>query len=143
MCNAHTHIRMCLHTHTHTHTHTPTHTHTYAHTRPHTHRCRLVQVKRSKEQTCDLTHLLVYTSHSHVWCDLYIIYLDVYHLHVQNRCRLQQVVGCLKLQVSFRKRATNYSALLRKMTWKDKASYDSKTGVDFSKSNGRINTCVP
>jgi len=29
------------------------------------------------------------------------------------------------LQVIFRKRATNYRALLRKMTYKDKASYDS------------------
>ena len=34
-------------------------------------------------------------------------------------------IGCLKLQVIFRKRATNYRALLRKMTCKDKASYDS------------------
>jgi len=34
-------------------------------------------------------------------------------------------IGCLKLQVIFRKRATNYRALLRKMTYEDKASYDS------------------
>jgi len=34
-------------------------------------------------------------------------------------------IGCLKLQVIFRKRATNYRALLQKMTYKDKASYDS------------------
>jgi len=33
--------------------------------------------------------------------------------------------GCLELQVIFRKRATNYRALLRKMTYEDKASYDS------------------
>jgi len=32
---------------------------------------------------------------------------------------------CLKLQVIFRKKATHYRALLRKMTYKDKASYDS------------------
>ena len=31
--------------------------------------------------------------------------------------------GCLKLQVSFCKRATNYRALLRKMTYKVQASY--------------------
>ena len=37
----------------------------------------------------------------------------------------QRSIGCLKLQVTFRKRATNYRALLRKMTCKDKASYDS------------------
>ena len=34
-------------------------------------------------------------------------------------------IGCLKMQVIFRKRATNYRALLRKMTYKDKASYES------------------
>ena len=34
-------------------------------------------------------------------------------------------IGCLTLQVIFRKRATNYRALLRKITYKDKASYES------------------
>jgi len=34
-------------------------------------------------------------------------------------------IGCLKLQVIFRKRATDYRALLRKITYEDKASYDS------------------
>jgi len=34
-------------------------------------------------------------------------------------------IGCLKLQVIFRKRATNYRALWQKMTYEDKASYDS------------------
>ena len=34
-------------------------------------------------------------------------------------------IVCLDLQVIFRKRATNYRALSRKMTCKDKASYDS------------------
>ena len=31
-------------------------------------------------------------------------------------------IGCLKLQVSFRKRAANFRGLLRKMTFKDKVS---------------------
>jgi len=34
-------------------------------------------------------------------------------------------IGCLKLQVISHKRANNYRALLRKMTYKDKASHDS------------------
>ena len=34
-------------------------------------------------------------------------------------------IGRLKLQVFFRKRATNHRALLQKMTYKDKASCDS------------------
>ena len=37
----------------------------------------------------------------------------------------QRLTGCLKLQVIFRKRATNYRALLRKMTYEDKPSYAS------------------
>jgi len=36
-------------------------------------------------------------------------------------------IGCLKLQVSFCKRATNYRVLLRKMTYEEKASYASLT----------------
>jgi len=31
----------------------------------------------------------------------------------------QRLIGCLKLQVIFRKRSTNYRALLRKMTCED------------------------
>jgi len=34
-------------------------------------------------------------------------------------------VGCLELHVIFRRTATNYRALLQKMTYKDKASYGS------------------
>jgi len=37
----------------------------------------------------------------------------------------RRLIGCLKLQVNFRRRATNYRALLWNMTYKDKASYDS------------------
>ena len=39
----------------------------------------------------------------------------------------QRPIGCLKLQVIFRKRATNYRALLRKITYKDKAFYGSSS----------------
>jgi len=37
----------------------------------------------------------------------------------------QRPIGCLKLQVIFRKRATNHRALLRKISHEDEASYDS------------------
>ena len=40
-------------------------------------------------------------------------------------CVQPVLIGCLKLQVIFRKRATNYRALLRKMTCEDKAPYDT------------------
>jgi len=40
-----------------------------------------------------------------------------------DRCtEWQKCIGCLKLQVSFRKRATYHKAHLHKMTYKDKAS---------------------
>jgi hypothetical protein len=37
----------------------------------------------------------------------------------------RRLTGCLKLQVIFRKGATNHRALLRKITDRDKAAYDS------------------
>jgi len=46
-------------------------------------------------------------------------------VHVHMHTGWRRPIGCLKLQVIFRKRATNYRALLRNMTYKDKASYDS------------------
>jgi len=42
----------------------------------------------------------------------------------------QRPRGCLKLQVIFRKKCPNYRALLRKMTYKDKASYGSRDPVE-------------
>jgi len=35
-----------------------------------------------------------------------------------------RLIGCLQLQVIFRERATIYRALLREMTYEDKAPYD-------------------
>jgi len=43
----------------------------------------------------------------------------------------QWPIGCLKSQVIFHKRATNYRALLPKMTHKDKASYDSTPSCTY------------
>ena len=45
--------------------------------------------------------------------------------HVQWLTGWRRPIGCLKLQVIFRERATNYRARLRKMTYDDKASDDS------------------
>ena len=42
-----------------------------------------------------------------------------------RKASIASFIGCLKLQVIFRKRATEYRALLRKMTYEDKASYNS------------------
>jgi len=48
------------------------------------------------------------------------------HHYIQMRdTGWRRPIGCLKLQVILRERATNYRALLRKMANKDKASYGS------------------
>jgi len=46
----------------------------------------------------------------------------------------QRCIGCLKLQVSFRKRAVNYMALLQSMTNKDKASYASSPPCNMTRT---------
>ena len=79
---------------------------------------------------------LVYT-HVHVCAYIYM-YICIYiytHTHLSSCVCIfknfsiatgwRRLIGCLKLQVIIRKRATNYRALLRKMTYEDKASYDS------------------
>ena len=38
---------------------------------------------------------------------------------------LQRLIGSPKLHIIFHKRATKYTSLLRKMTYKDKGSYES------------------
>jgi len=52
-----------------------------------------------------------------------------YGTWIIDKCALvtgwRRPIWCLKLQVIFHKRATNYRALLQKMTYKDKASYGS------------------
>ena len=47
------------------------------------------------------------------------------YIHIYTYTGWRRLIGCLKLQVIFRKRATNYGALLQKMIYKHKASYDS------------------
>jgi len=76
----------------------------------------------------------------YIYISIYIyIYIYIYvctyrALYIYTGWRRRR--GCLKLQVIFRKRATNYRALLRKITYRDKASYDSTPPC--SKSNTSI-----
>ena len=54
----------------------------------------------------------------------------------------QRLIGCLKLQVNFCKRATSYRAHLRKMTYKDKpSSASSPPCIDHHEITGMI-VCV-
>jgi len=55
-------------------------------------------------------------------------HMDELHMdesHKQCTTGRRIPIGCLKLQIIVRKRATNYRAPLQKMTYKDKASYGS------------------
>jgi len=54
-----------------------------------------------------------------------IIYVDYWSIYDIRDTGWRRPIGCLKLQVIFRKRANNHRTLLRKMTYKDKASYGS------------------
>ena len=61
----------------------------------------------------------VYTSDMHI--HTYIAYAYSYPLDTGWR----RLIGSPKLQIIFHKSATKYRALLRKMTYKDKGSYES------------------
>ena len=105
--------------------------------------------RRHDISICDLTHSYV-TRHARIWCigtcvtwfarmlhhdttHSYITWrIHIWHARiwrigtcVQWPTKWQRPIGCLKLQVIFRERDTNYRALLRKMTNEDKASDDS------------------
>ena len=56
----------------------------------------------------------------------------------------QSLIGCLKLQVILHKRATNYRALLQKVTYEDQASYDSTLILHsaFRSEQTFVNVCV-
>jgi len=61
---------------------------------------------------------------------------------VYNTTGWRRLIGCLELQVIFRKRATNYRALLQKMTYGDKASYDSTPPCTTERLYPVYNSCV-
>ena len=102
-CNSSTHTWPHEQMHTHMHAHTHTHTHTHSHTHTHT---RIIL--HAKQYVCILC------------------------MRAVKRCAAPSLQGGEDPQdalsrgsITFRKRATNYRALLRKMTYKDKASYES------------------
>ena len=71
------------------------------------------------------THVYIYIyKHTYRVANTYIhMYIYIY---TNTHTGWRRPIGCLKLQVISRKRASNYRPLLRKMTCKDKASCDSK-----------------
>ena len=76
-------------------------------------------------------YIYIYT-YIHICVYIYI-YIYVYihiHIHIYTTwydTGWRRPIGCLKLQVIFRKRAINDRALLQKIPYKDKASYGSSS----------------
>jgi len=88
----------------------------------------------------DMSHIwLSHVAHIDVSCHTYervmshILMCHVTHMNEAWRTwRLhlahtdwRRLIGCPKLQIIVHKRATKYTSLLRKMTYKDKGSYES------------------
>ena len=66
------------------------------------------------------THVHIHALYTYV-----CVYTCIYLLLHSQGTGFRRLIGCLKLQVIFRKRATNYRALLRKIPCEDKTSYGS------------------
>jgi len=83
-----------------------------------------------------LPYLVMNTSFPRVCLDYFSIYINAgQHTGVFSYTGWRRLIGCLKLQVILRKRATDYRALLQKMTYEDKASYDSTPPYTTCSSN--------
>ena len=66
---------------------------------------------------------------------LFYLYLFIYRHWMCNRSTgtgWRRLIGYPKLQIIFHKRATKYRSLLRKMTYKDKRSYESSPSCTCS-----------
>jgi len=78
------------------------------------------------ESSCECVCACTWVSHVTRTCGWVMSHIPVMPASISwHDTKWRRCIGCLKLQVSFCKRATNYRALLRKITCKDKASYES------------------
>ena len=68
-----------------------------------------------------------------------VTYARGYNICVCARVRTEwwRCIGCLKLQVFLRKTDTNYSVVLRKIIYNDKASYASSPPCIYSETSAR------
>jgi len=121
--------------------------------------CRRSWLSSSKERTALLRGVLQTLSGvcvciaNNFMCVCVYIYMYIYiYIHVEvssaeettttlvTGCR--RIIFCLELQNIFRKRATDYRALSRKMTSKDKTSYDSTPLCTGRVANNFMCVCV-
>jgi len=100
-----------IHADTHRHTQTHTHSHTQMNTQKHT------------DQHTN-THTGISVCTSVIACMSVDVRACMFVCNTYVNTGWRRPTGCLKLQGIFRKTATNCRALLRKMTYEHKASYD-------------------
>jgi len=91
---------------THTHTHTP-----------------LVCGDWSTSHAAILAKKINICVCTYIYMHIYVYTYTQEHIYVYTGWR--RLIGSPKLQIIFHKRATKYRSLLRKMTYEDKASYES------------------
>jgi len=77
-------------------------------------------------ETSNITHILTthVTNDYHHMDEWFVSRIWIWK-DLQSSGGTERPIGCLSLQVIFRKRAANYRAPLRKTTYQDNASYDS------------------
>jgi len=125
-CIAHTHTLPAVdahrwrpkmqHTATHCNTLQHTATHTLALPADHAHR-QHPEVRDTTPLTWHYTRIKTHTPHS-----THTMHTHPPHTHVTG---WRRYIGCLKVQVSFRKRTMYNRAFVQKITYEDKASYGS------------------
>ena len=92
----------------------------------------LLHLYYNRPSSFPLSLLIVATIYCYCWGQISSREVRILHCDAFSRVTIQKLhsagwrrpIECLKLQVIFRRRATDYEALLRKMTYKDKVSHD-------------------
>ena len=145
----HIHTYVCTHTEEYAYAyiciHTNMYAHTYAHVYIHIHTCKYVWLYLCMciYKYCKMSHVICMNGTCHIYecvtswiknrCHIWMCHFT--HIDSQSlaecvtayiRIRRRRLIESLKLQIIFRKTATKYRSLLRKMTYKDKGSYESR-----------------
>ena len=104
-----THLEMYINIYCHVHSHTLTHT-----------SCLWGLINVTRSNSSKKNNICVCT---YIYMHIYVYTYTQEHIYVYTGWR--RLIGSPKLQIIFHKRATKYRSLLRKMTYKDKGSYES------------------
>jgi len=133
---------ICIHTHTRTHTHTHAHTRAHTHSQTHTQRDKNTHTLSLHTYTHAQPH--THTPHTHTRTHTHTLG-DSAQCMKGSSTGCRRLIGSPKLQIIFHKRATKYRSLLRKMTYKDKGSYESSppsTTYSFWYVSATVSVCV-